>query len=322
MFVPALLDLAHSEIAVHDVLPVLRGEVVELRILRRPKRNGCRKADCAGDSGDECLAQRRRAAENLHRSRFPVSRSPKCQRHLALVDVGEDLVGLDVLLRHRLHPHSLPDSGNARVEAARRIEALLAAGVDEVLGRIPYAHRELVFALLHIVCDVDRERILPALVRNVCHLGVSDEDHRAEVHSAEVEEYPLAWLRIAFDLACIPEKLVGLEEPPDAGKSALYRERDEYLAVPLLRASWRIRHARDGVVPFAVQVRPVRAHHLRTRIAPPRVLGRDLFAPRRHHRRSLRADREKRHTQRHSNVLHLQVSWIYVCADITQRRLF
>ena len=154
-------------------------------------------------------------------------------------------------------------------------------------------------------CGTSGERILPALVRNVRHLVVPDEDHRAEVDPAEMEEYPLARLRVALYRARVPEELVGLEEPPDAGESALYRERDEYLAVPLLRASGRIRHARDGVVPFAVQVRPVRAHHLRTRIAPPRVVGRALLAPRRHHRRSLRQSCGKRRAQHNSNLIHL-----------------
>ena len=281
----ALLDLAHSEIAIHDVLPVLRREVVELRVLRRP-----------------ALEVLRHVRGHLHFAR--ALHLVELEAHRPLVDVGEDLVRLYVVLRHRLHPYRLPDARDARVEAARRIEALLAARVDEVLGRVPHAYRELISALLHVVRDVYGERILPALVRNVRHLVVPDEDHSAEVDAAEVEENPLSRLRVALYRAGIPEKLVGSEKPPNARESAFYRKRNEYLSVPLLRASGRIRHARDGVVPFAVQVSPIRAHHLRTRIAAPCVPGRDLLAPRRHHRSRLRQGRKKRRTKHNIRLLH------------------
>ena len=87
-----------------------------------------------------------------------------------------------------------------------------------------------------------------------------------------------------FDLARVPEELVRFEETPHAGKRALDRERHKYLPVPPLGAAWRVRHARDGVVPLAVEVRPVLANHLRAGILAPGVFRGDFFSERSHHR--------------------------------------
>ena len=77
------------------------------------------------------------------------------------------------------------------------LEALLASGVDESLGWIPHADGKLVLAFLHEVRDIERKGILPAFVRNIRHLVMPDEHHRAEVYAAEVEQHSFAGFRVA-----------------------------------------------------------------------------------------------------------------------------
>ena len=156
------------------------------------------------------------------------------EAHLAVVDVGRALVRLDVGLGDRLHPHGLPDAGNAGVEASFGLEALLAARVDEVFGRIPYAHGQRVVAAFDVIRDVQRKGILPAFMGNVGDFRMSDEHHRPEIYASKMEQDALPALRVAVYRACVPEKLVGVQKPADAGKSALDRKRDQNLAVPFL----------------------------------------------------------------------------------------
>ena len=126
------------------------------------------------------------------------------ERDRARVDVGDDVVVGDVLLRDGLRPHGLPDAAHARVEAGVCLEGLFAAAVDVRLGRVPHEHGERVFALLRVGREVDGERELSALVRGAAHLVVAEEHDRAEVDRAEVQENLLARLRVEVDLARVP----------------------------------------------------------------------------------------------------------------------
>ena len=87
----ALFEFPHTEITLHHVFAVGGGKRVELRGFRRP----------AG----KVLRQIRR---DLHLTgAFDLV---ELKAHRAFVDVRIDLVGADVLLGHRLHPHAAHDA--------------------------------------------------------------------------------------------------------------------------------------------------------------------------------------------------------------------
>ena len=52
----------------------------------------------------------------------------------------------DARLRHRLHPHRLPDAGDRRVPDAAGLEHLLAARLRAGVGRVPDADDQFVLA--------------------------------------------------------------------------------------------------------------------------------------------------------------------------------
>ena len=114
--------------------------------------------------------------------------------------------------RNRLHPYRLPNARDAGIEASTRFEALLASGIDEILGGIPDAYGKLVVTLLDIVCDVKGEWILSTFMRHIRDFVVSYKHHRAEINGAEVQQYPLAWPRVALYGTGIPQKLVRIQK--------------------------------------------------------------------------------------------------------------
>ena len=73
-----------------------------------------------------------------------------------------------------------------------RLEALLAARIHEIFRRIPNADGELVRARLYIIRNVERERVLSALVRNIRNFIMSNEHHCTEINSAKVEQNAFA----------------------------------------------------------------------------------------------------------------------------------
>ena len=299
--VAARRDLAHPEIAFHRVRAARRREVVEIRRVRRPQADGRRQRErhLAVDG----RPARARDLDRHLRLRELRTADVERERHRPPVDVGRRRVARDVGLGHGFQPHRLPDPRHARVEAPLRLEALLAARVDEVLRRVPRTDRQLVLTVRDVVRNVERERQVPALVRHVRHLAVADEDLRAEIDRAEVQEDALAGPLPAVDLARVPEELVRPEEPPDAGERGLDRERHADPAVPGRRTSRRVRHGRDGVVPRAVQVRPAVAHELRARVLPPGVRVRHLLAPRRR-QRPRRRDTRRTDCSAHDSHFH------------------
>ncbi|OQB35979.1 MAG: hypothetical protein BWY06_02972 [Candidatus Latescibacteria bacterium ADurb.Bin168] len=141
-------------------------------------------------------------------------------------------------------------------------------------------------------------------MRNVRDLVVPDEHHRPEIDAAEVEKNTLTGLRVTRDLARVPEELVRLQQPADAGERRLKRERHTDLPVPFLRTARRVGDGRDRVIPVAVEARPVLAHHLRPRILAPAVFARHLLAPRGEHRLGLRGHARKHHCQHQHYFFH------------------
>ena len=118
--------------------------------------------------------------------------------HLALVDIGHASVRFDMRFRHNLHPHGLPNARNASIKASMRFEALLAARIHEIFRRVPNADGELVRARLYVIRNVKRERILPALVRDIRDFIMSDKHHRTEIDPAKVEQNAFAGFRAAI----------------------------------------------------------------------------------------------------------------------------
>ena len=112
--------------------------------------------------------------------------------HLAPVDIGHASVRFDMRFRHNLHPHGLPNARNASIKASMRLEALLAARIHEIFRRVPNADGELVRARLYIIRNVERERVLPALVRDIRDFIVPDEHHSTEIDPAKVEQNAFA----------------------------------------------------------------------------------------------------------------------------------
>ena len=238
-----------------------------------------------------------------------VPRAHERNAHGARLDVRRHRVVHEVRLGHRLQPDRAADAAGARVHAAMRLEHLLAHRADEAGRRIPDGDDEFVRTRLHVVRDVEGERHLPALVRHA-DLDAVHEDLRAEVRLLEVKQHPLAGLRGRVEAAPVPQRLRRFKQTPHARKRAFDHERHEDLAVPLRGDTRRV--LRDRVLPEAVQVRPGVAHHLRTRILPPRIFGRDLLAPRCLHprRRRIGAARQRGRRRKHhaQSCLHVVLS--------------
>ena len=281
-------ELAHREIAIDAVLAALRGKAVEVGLLRAPEPEalGHRNLEAASSAplaaGDDLAVRVLHLDLDLGARLLTVHL--EAEGNLARVDVGDGVEALDPGLGHGLHPHALPDARDARIEAALRIQRLLAERIDEALGRIPRPDEQVVRPLPHQVGDIVGEAGLRTLVGNA-GLDAVHEHLRAEVNAVEAKDQPTAGDGLGVESATVLDHLAGGGKPPDAGKRGLDRERDEDLARGDLAHDALDVVRDDGVVPGAVQTCPAIAHHLRTRILAPRVVSRHLLAKGGHHRR-------------------------------------
>ena len=168
----------------------------------------------------------------------------------------------DVGLGHGLEPDRLPDARHGRVEDAVRLHDLLAAGDAAVVlvGRVPGPQHDLLLrAPLQEPGDVVSERVVAAAMAP--GLAAVDPDRALPVDRAEVKEEAAAAPGLGhLDRPPVPEGLVDADRLADARERRFDRERDQDLPVPGLGAAGLT--ARDGIVPEAVQVRPIRAGHL------------------------------------------------------------
>ena len=164
-----------------------------------------------------------------------------------------------------------------------RLNRLLAERIDKALGRVPHPDEQVVRPLPHQVGDIVGEAGLRALVRNAC-LHAVHEHLRAEVNSVEAENQPAAGNGIGGKSAAVLDHLAGGCKPSDAGKRGLDRERNEDFACDNIAHYALGIVGDDGIVPRSVEGCPAIAHHLRTRIFAPGVLGGYFFSERSHHR--------------------------------------
>ena len=86
---------------------------------------------------------------------------------------------------------------------------------------------------------------------------------RSPVHRIEMQEGLLPRLGLG-DSGPIPKHLVLAHSAAHSGKGGLHAERHENLTVSLPHHRQACRS--DGIVPKSIEVLPVLAHHLRTRI--------------------------------------------------------
>jgi len=195
--------------------------------------------------------------------------------HRTVLQVGRHSRATKIGLRHRLQPHRLPNPRRPRVvTAVRGIQpALLARGLNEAARVVLSAYRDHVVARLQEIGNVKGERRVSASV--LSHRLAVHPHLRLVVHRPEVQQHPLRLplLRQA-ELAPVPhrrnEVLV-----TDPRQLALGTERHQDAAPQLLRRGQApLPPAHPEVhlkLPLAVQVQPLFAHHLRTRVLRARL---------------------------------------------------
>ena len=130
-----------------------------------------------------------------------------------------------------------------------------------------------------MVGDVKGKGVVSAAV--LSRVLAVDIDAGFPVGCLEMEEYAFARPYVGNgNISAIPETLVRAEDFHDAREGGVDGKGDEDLTLP---CTWRAGGADgfEGVVPQAVEVLPVLAHHLRARVFWQGVVGGDVFRKRR-----------------------------------------
>ena len=276
-------DLAHGGVRIDLVdgfpaLPERHFHVVEERRVGAPEfRLDAQTQRVSGKS-------RRRShelalVEDLHLHQ--IARRAVFGRHgygdVLLVQVGNGLDARDVALRHRFDPHGLPDAADRRVPDAVGGQHLLSAGLVSLVRAVEHAYDQLLPAFgLEIGGDVERKGREAARVRackDVVHEYVGFPVHRAEVQQ-HVAAFPGGG---HAERAAVPEFILLGEALLHARQRGFDSEGDEDLSVHRFR--FHGADGFDGIVPQAVEVHPLRAYHLRTRVFGKHVGRVDLFGP-------------------------------------------
>ena len=196
----------------------------------------------------------------------------------ALIDVGGQGQIPDMGAGNGFEPDRLPDAGDGGVPDALRFEDLFAAGLVALVRGVPDRDDEFLVALRdQRAGDVEIERVVSALVapaERAVH-----EDGTFPVDRVEMEKKPLSVeVSGGGEGAAVPEGLVRLHGLLDAGQGGFDGERHQDLAFPG-SGSGIGGAGGDGIVPEAVEVLPLVAGHLRSRVFRPDVAGRDVFGP-------------------------------------------
>ena len=257
-------ETPHGEIALHPVLAQRQAELIEIGVLRRPEMHlipqpeQCRRpgVKVIGHAVYERTAGALAVHEELHR---------------ALVHMRRYIQRADVLLRHALAPHRLPDAAHGRIPDAAGLELLLAAGVIALVRVVRHAHDELVGLALGIqqLRDVSGKAEETAAVR--AGLTAVHPDMRRLVHRAEMEQHASDVEALGqHKVPAVPEVLPRLERPAHSRELGFRRKGHDYLPVILLRL---VAPASYGVFPGAVEVEVALAPELRARVFGQRVFA-------------------------------------------------
>lgn len=265
-------------------------DVVQERVLRRPQagvghRYGELLADRAGGGADLCTAV---GDGDLGARAVGPGRTYRHPQRVVL-EVRDHVEPGDARGGSRLQPDRLPDPGRGGVEDAvpgvrgHVLDALLADGLAAGLRGVVRGHDDGVGgAAVQQRRDVVRERVVAPSVDGPGLLPV-DPDRGLPVGGAEVELDPSAApAGRDGEGALVPELVVLGDLPLDARERGLRREGHPDLLAERRRLTGVAR--RDGEVPDAVEIGPVGAGELRSRILRQRVVDRDLVGPRRRHR--------------------------------------
>jgi hypothetical protein len=188
----------------------------------------------------------------------------------------------------RLQPDRLPDPGRGGVEDAAPgvrghvLDALLADGLAAGLRGVVRGHDDRVAgAAVQQRRDVVREGVVAPSVDGPGLLAV-DPDRGLPVGGTEVElDAAAAPAGRDGEGALVPELVVLGDLPLDTRERGLRCERHPDLLAERRRLTGVAR--RDREVPNAVEIGPVGAGELRSRILRQRVVDRDLVGPRRRH---------------------------------------
>ena len=115
-----------------------------------------------------------------------------------------------------------------------------------------------------MVGDVKGKGVVSAAV--LSHFFAVDIDRGFPVRCLEMEEYAFARPCVGNgNISAVPETLVWAENFHDAREGGVDGKGDEDLALPDIRCAGGA-DGFEGVVPQAVEVLPVLAHHLRARV--------------------------------------------------------
>ena len=179
------------------------------------------------------------------------------------------------MLGHCFEPYRLPDAAHGGVPDALGAVHLLAARLVAVVGRIPYANPDVVGTLFQGRRDVELERRIAARV--AAYADAVHPDVGFPVYGAEVQQHALAVpFRGYREAVVVPEFVILTQAFPYAREARLHGERHEDLSLEFVGG---LSYGQDRIVPQAVEVLPVAAYHLRTRVFGQYVLRIELFAP-------------------------------------------
>ena len=273
--------LTHAEVGIHSIVAHHDTCIVEEWMLRVPKfsvgqAHGDGLTHGTRPSGNDVLTVIDNNSD-LRIVRDGIAACNDGKGHLLLIDIRLHAIVGNVGLWHSLHPHRLPDAACAGIENATRAQHLLTARYRIVVRGVVNAQDEFMHLFVGHKClrDVEREGVVAAFVG--ADGGSIDECLAAPVNSLEVEQHTLILPSIR-DLERAP---IGhaLRMPSNAAQRCLWRKwHQDFL--PRLRQG--LVHLLQRLpLPQPVQVLPLCAHHLRTRILAVNVLRRHVSRPRR-----------------------------------------
>ena len=177
---------------------------------------------------------------------------------------------------HRLHPDSLPDTGNSRIPDAFRTVYLFATRLRSAICRVPYLHNKFIVSFSSQSSrNIEWKRSKSSGV--LSHLNVIDPNISFPVYSTEVQHHFFTFPGSGYcESTLIPEFFVGADFLTNTRKAGLYGKRNQNLTF----VSWRSSpFLGDGIIPQTIQVLPLSPFHHRTWILGQYIFRIHLLSP-------------------------------------------